>query len=81
MGNEAERVAKVVEKSLAADVPISVQDACLRGLLYLSEDIGSQVLPLVGPTLTKYIPSHLQLCSRSVILTGSAMSGWGYYDC
>ena len=62
-------MAKVVEKCLAPDAPISVQDACVRGLLYLSEDIGSQVLPLLGPALTKYLPSHLQLCSRSVLHT------------
>ena len=62
-------MAKLVEKSLAPDAPISVQNACLRGLLYLSEDIGSQVLPLVGPALTKYLPSHLQLCNRSVLYT------------
>ena len=64
--SEAERLAKMVERCLSLDsVAIAVQNTCLRGVLYLAEDPGSTVIPLIGATMGKYITAHLTDFPRS----------------
>ena len=56
-----------MERYLSVDaVDISVQNACLRGVLYLTEDPGSAIVPLIGGAVGKYITTHLKHFSRSV---------------
>ena len=43
-----------------------MQNGCLHGLLYISEDAGSHVISQVGPLLSKYVLSHLDNFHRFV---------------
>ena len=47
-----------------------MQNGCLHGLLYISEDAGSHVMPQVGPLLGKYVISRLENFHRFVSSVG-----------
>lgn len=56
--SEVERAVRVVERSLSSD--FMLQTACIRGILYLSEESGSTLMPLCMIAITKYTVTCFQ---------------------